>query len=122
MLQKKKSENPSKKIENLSKKNLRFAQKKISNSDFFFCKPSQWFSIFGFCGRMPAGRKSRRMYCRRPLPGLIGTLEFEENKSKIQNKNSTILKKKIRESEQKKIRKTVQKKTRILVLQCFLNS
>ena len=86
--EKKNQGNASKKIRKSAKKKLRISPKKIWDlrkkksqiQIFFFCKPSQWFSIFGFCGRMPAGRKSRRMYCRRPPPGLIGTLEFEEKK------------------------------------------
>ena len=81
-----------KKSGNLAKKNLRIAQKKseiyakkkIKIVFFLFQEPSQWFSKIGFWGRMLAGRKSRRMYWRRPLPGLIGNQKFEQKKSKTE--------------------------------------
>ena len=62
-MRKKKSENPEKKMtDSVQKKSEICAKKKSENYFFLFCKPSQWFSKFGIWGRMPAGRKSRRMY------------------------------------------------------------
>ena len=75
---KKNRESPQKISEN-------FRKKMRENQIFFPQKPLQWFSKFWFWGRVPAGRNSRRMYCRRRLPELIGTQKFEAKKIKNSN-------------------------------------
>ena len=83
MRPKKIRESGKKKTENRPKKYQRISAKKMRENQIFFPqKPLQWFSKFWFWGRVPAGRNSRRMYCRRRLPELIGTQKFEAKKIK----------------------------------------
>ena len=90
----------------MAPKNIReFPQKMRENQIFFTPKTVAVVFKFVFFERLLADRKSRRMYCRRRLPGPIGTQKFEAKKMKNSNLNFKKPGEKKRESQQKKSEK-----------------